>query len=481
MRLLAVVPLLLLAAVCARAESPRPRLLVLTDIGGDPDDMQSMRRLMLYANEFEIAGLVASASGTPGELRREVTRPELIREIVRDYAAVRPNLARHAPGYPPAETLERLIHAGSSRRGIPNLGAGRGTPASGHIIAAADASPEPLHVVIWGGAHDLAQALWDVRDRRSPEAAARFVSRLRVYAIADQDAWKGEPGTGQWIRENFPGLRYVESGPPGMHRFTALFRGMYQNDSAGGDHPVLPLVPAGLMPLTQRDWVETNVREGHGPLGAGYPIVPHNPASANNTSGVKEGDTPSWFFVLPNGLSDPEYPEYGGWGGRFRHDTGGHYIDAEDEHPSGSSDASLRRKWTVARWREAYQNDFAARMDWCVAPRQDANHNPEVVVNGQKGKHILRIAAAAGQTVALSAAGSIDPDGHRLAFRWFVYREAGACEHALELAGATASQVRFVAPKVTQPRDIHVICEARDDGEPNLYAYRRIIVTVSPK
>src|SRR5438477_4175802 len=83
----------------------KPRLLVLTDIGGDPDDQQSMIRLMTYANEFEIEGLIASANGTPGELKETVTRPELIREIVDAYGKVRPNLLLHRPDYPPAAAL----------------------------------------------------------------------------------------------------------------------------------------------------------------------------------------------------------------------------------------------------------------------------------------------------------------------------------------------------------------------------------------
>jgi hypothetical protein len=55
----------------------KPRLLVLTDIGGDPDDQQSMIRLMTYANEFEIEGLIASAAGIPGELKEELYFPRL--------------------------------------------------------------------------------------------------------------------------------------------------------------------------------------------------------------------------------------------------------------------------------------------------------------------------------------------------------------------------------------------------------------------
>ena len=35
---------------------------------------------------------------------------------------------------------------------------------------------------------------------------------------------------------------------------------------------------------------------------------------------------------------------------------------------------------------------------------------------------------------------------------------------------------RFVAPKVGEPTQFHVILEARDAGKPALYAYRRAII-----
>jgi hypothetical protein len=74
------------------APPEKPRLVVLTDIGGDPDDRQSLIRLLLYADEFDVEGLIASASGTPGELKQDVTKPELIRETVEAYGKVRDNL-----------------------------------------------------------------------------------------------------------------------------------------------------------------------------------------------------------------------------------------------------------------------------------------------------------------------------------------------------------------------------------------------------
>lgn len=139
----------------------------------------------------------------------------------------------------------------------------------------------------------------------------------------------------------FPTLRYVEAGPPSMSSFVSLFRGMHQNDSTS---PTIQLVADAVVPLDQSAWVTTNLRTGHGPLGEDYPIVTQNPTTTRNTSGVKEGDTPSWFYVLPNGLGDPGQPTWGDWGGRFAADTGGHFIDAQDEHFSGTTDADTRRK-----------------------------------------------------------------------------------------------------------------------------------------
>src|SRR5436190_10388963 len=143
-------------ASAAEAPGGKPRLLVLTDIGGDPDDQQSLIRLMLYSNEFDIEGLIASASGTPGELKAEVVRPELIREIVEAYGKVRQNLLLHASGYPAASQLLERIKAGNAQRGRLRLGADHDTEGSRRIIQAVDKAVDredrrPLNVTIWGG------------------------------------------------------------------------------------------------------------------------------------------------------------------------------------------------------------------------------------------------------------------------------------------------------------------------------------------
>jgi len=199
--LLAAASFVLAANSPSRAETPaldRPRLLVLTDFFKDPDDKQSLIRLLTYANEFELEGLIATslAFGT-GEVR-----PDLIKGVIDEYAKVFPNLREHGRSgyeYPAPNSLKSLVKAGAPvvrmwagrQKGFPVphppgardsrtcdppekwIGEGRDTEASEHIIRVADRDdPRPLWIGVWGGAMDLAQALWKVHHTRSPEETA---------------------------------------------------------------------------------------------------------------------------------------------------------------------------------------------------------------------------------------------------------------------------------------------------------------------
>lgn len=329
--------LLIIVVVCVARPVPaqdRPRLVVLTDIGGDPDDQQSMIRLMVYSNEFEIEGLVASASGTPNELKESITRPDLIREIVKAYGEVRPKLSDHASGWPEVDELLGRIKSGNRFRGLDQIGEGHDTEGSRFLIERVDAGSanQPLNVSIWGGQTDLAQALWRVKHDRGAAGLAEFVSRLRVYDIADQD------GIAAWMSAEFPGMHYILSRHrDGADKRTAAFRGMYLT----GDES-----------LTSREWIANNVIST-GPLGKLYPT---RTWTAPNPHGcMKEGDTPSWFFFLPRGGNDPADPTQPGWGGQFRKSDGGWYRDDQ---------ADVDARESVSRWRADFQADFAKRMGW---------------------------------------------------------------------------------------------------------------------
>ena len=451
--------LILLATTHAFAQTADPhsasldkqRLVILTDIGGDPDDMQSMIRLMLYANEFDIEGLIASASGTRGELKKAITQPQLIEQVVQAYGKVQPNLAKHAEGYPTAQTLLKVIQSGNPQRGLDAIGKGHDTDGSRWIIEVVDRDdPRPVNIAIWGGQTDFAQALWHVKNNRSSADYEKFKAKLRVHDINDQD------GIADWIFKEFPNLFYVlSSASKGQNKIEGAYRGIY----LGGD-----------LSLVSRDWMENNIRNDHGPLGQMYP--PKTSTPPNPYGAIKEGDTPSWFYFLPTGLSDASHPEWGGWGGRFQQNSINIWRDAKDHV---GNDTSARA--TVWRWRPAFQAEFQARLDWCVQPYAEANHPPKAILNGDSSYAMIQLNAKPGETVKLSAEGSRDSDGTDVQAHWFIYKEAGTASNDVKLSTEEGLTTNFTAPKTGT---VHVILEVRDSGTPTLSRYRRAVVTIKP-
>ena len=426
------------AAAAPLQDDPRPRLLILTDIGGDPDDRQSLIRLLVHADAFELEGFIASASGTPGELKREITQPHLIRETIEAYGQVLPSLRRHSPGFPDAAALLARVRSGNPKRGWERVGEGHDTEGSRWILQAVDRpDPRPLHIAIWGGQTDLAQALWRVRADRGEAGYRAFIRRFRVYDIDDQDR------IAEKIWAEFPGLNYIlAKAPKGRDKREGMYRGMY----LGGD-----------LELTSLAWIDAHVRSGHGPLGALYP--PKTWTAPNPHGALKEGDTPSWFYVFPTGLGDPDRPDWISWGGRFVKTPEAIWRDA----PEGRD--------AVARWRPAFQNEFRARMDWCVKPFAEANHPPSITLNGDGTCRALEMEGQAGGEVRFSASAK-DPDGHAVSFRWTVEGDA--------TIRGDGPQAVLAVPPGAAGREIHVLLEATDAGDPPLTRYRRAVVRVAP-
>ncbi len=441
------------ASVPAEARS---RVMVLTDIGGDPDDQESMIRFLLYSNEFDVEGLIASSSR---HLRTGV-EPQQIVQRINAYGEVLPNLRAHAQGWPEPQYLLERVKAGSGEFGMAGVGDGKDTDASRWIIETVDRpDPRPVYFLIWGGAVDLAQALHTVRATRSEAEVAAFVSKLRVYSISDQD------NAGPWIRRYFPDTFWIASIHAHRHYNLSTWGGISGDEFYYFDGPDFRLV--------NRQWVRENIRKG--PMGALYPLPEF----------IMEGDSPTILYMIPNGLGSPEHPDYGSWGGRYGRvsEWDGVWADTSDFVIDGRGRVHQDNKATIWRWREAFQNDFATRIQWTLhSERSSANHNPTLVLNGAPGRAPVELTARAGETVELTADGSRDPDGDTVTYSWWQYRESEAVNRSPELYLQTRDPMRtqFVAPRVGEPTRFHVILEARDDRTPGLYAYRRAIITVNP-
>src|SRR5664279_622043 len=221
---------------------------------------RSFVRFLLYANEWDIEGIIANrAQARDGEnLNPERSGLGILRRMIQAYGKCYPTLAQHDPRYPSAERLlERTVP------GYENTEAGVEL-----IIAAVDrADPRPVWFSNWGTDHGsapscLKRALDRVRRQRGQAGYARFKEKLR---LSSADAF-GEhtstlaPPWELWVDTYRPEL----DGKRWYHRFSAL------TARAGGFD------------------LERDARTGHGPLGALYPT--------NTTHRQKEGDTMAFLY-----------------------------------------------------------------------------------------------------------------------------------------------------------------------------------------
>jgi len=445
------------------------RLIVLTDIENEPDDAQSMVRLLTYSNHFYIEALIATTSTW---MRNEVADWR-IKEIISSYGKVKKNLDVHEKGYPDSKYLLSILKKGNPKFGMNGVGNSEDSEGSDFLIDIFEKDDDrPIWISVWGGANVLAQALWKLNRIKTPSEVEDIIDKLRVYTISDQD------DSGPWIRKNFPSLFYIVS--PG---FEENWGGQYHYATWSGisgdnfhgrfDGPDFKIV--------DNPWLDENIRKNHGKLGNEHP----------HTEYLMEGDTPSFLGLVQNGLNNPENPNYGGWGGRYEFyipqfkkymyypETRPIWTNAEDEVYSNITKRfHTSNHATIWRWRRAYQHDFAARIDWSNEKKySDANHPPVPLLN-----HKNQITAKSGELITLDASSSTDPDNDSLNYRWIYYKEVGTLiRHEIEIKNLDSSKINFIAPEVDEGKTIHFILEVEDDGVPSLTRYQRVIISVLPK
>jgi hypothetical protein len=470
-----------------RVCSTKPRVFIVSDISNEPDDAESLVRYLLYSNEFDTRGLVACTS----TWMKRVVHPEDMQKIVRAYAKVVDSLNEHVHpenAYPSAASIMDLIRTGPALYGKealqPDVPLSEGAQL---LIQRLDESDEPLWVLCWGGTNVLAQALRHVQTQRSDSEAAKLRSKMRVYAISDQD------DTGMWIRYQFPDVFYIASAHGWNQYGLAAWTGIsgdkyYKFDQGGPDFT-----------KCTKEWIKEAIQIG--PLGEAYPDYMFIP----------EGDTPTFLYLIQNGLGSPEHPEWGSWGGRYlatdAAEAGRHFTDTVDRVVGKNGQTYISNHATIWRWREAYQNDFAARIQWTLGKyASQCNHAPVAIVNGSDGgpEHLF-IEAEAGATIQLDASKSYDPDGDDLTFSWSQYKDATATQWSVDMEVESCEfkdedvnrPGRVVSVQLPRPEQcaidmftgkakekgqiLHFILELKDNGTPPLVTYKRVVVQTTNK
>ncbi len=476
------------------AVTMKPRTIVTTD--GEVDDQNSFHRLLLYANEFDLEGLIYSSSqwhysgdgkGTlftsemPSTARRYGERTDLrwsgtawMQELIDKYASVYDNLLKNDGDYPSPEYLKSIVKVGNIEFEGEMSKDTEGSDRIKSILL--DDEPGPVYVQIWGGTNTLARALKSIEDEyrntgQWAEVYRKVSDKTFIYTVLDQDATYNN-----YVAPNWPGIRVIYN----SSQFWS-FAYMWAR-----------VVPDTLKPFFGGEWISENIKFGHGPLLESYytwgdgqhiPDDPeHNQGDSLEMAGrgrtqydfIAEGDSPSFFFLLDYGLRSMEDPAYGGLGGRFVRSAANprRWEDGRDVADFDPYTGERETSYPQIRWLETLQNDFAARADWCVMEYEDANHAPVVHL-----EHPADITAQPGDRVQLEGVAE-DPDGDRLEYHWWQYVEAGTCDHEVSVEGSGSSSASFIMPQDAETGStVHMILEVKDGGNPRLTRYRRVIVT----
>jgi len=479
-----------------RSAGQKVRTVVTTD--GEVDDMDSFVRMLLYANEFKLEGLVYSSSqwhwkgdgkGTKFTSELEMTaklygeRTDLrwvgtswIQEFLDDYETVYPTLSQHAAGYPTAAELRKLVKVGNI-----NFEGDMAAPTEGsewikNLLL--DNNPQPIYLQIWGGANTVARALKSIEEEYKSksnwaEIYQKVCNKAIMYNILDQDATYRK-----YIKPNWPDLRM-------FNNFKQFWCFAY---------PWPRVVPEQLQPFLRGGFMGPKIIQNHGPLLANYYAWGDGKritADSDHIQGSKEeaeknkmtpydfiseGDSPAYFHLVDVGLMNLEHPEYGGWGGRMVQSTTNpkHWEDGNEVKDFNFYTQKDDTAFPQTRWVEALQLDFAARADWCIKPYAEANHPPVIAV-----KTGNRMKVKAGAQVKIQASAK-DPDKQTVNFTFWRYDEADtAGSDKVEINNQGKGKAVVMVPASAKKGEtLHIIVEGRDTGSPAIIRYQRVILEV---
>lgn len=488
------------SATFEKEEGVRPRTIVTTDL--ECDDICALIHMLLYTNEIDLDGIVVTSSTyhwtgdgkhTQAEINDHTIGAEhqeegnnltewrpmdleyLPKLISEDYAEVYPSLSANDERYPSPDELLSRVYLGNYEFEGDTRSDTEGSDFIKQCLL--DDDDRTLYLEAWGGSNTVARALMSIeeehKDSSDWDAIRKSVSEKAILiSFGDQDTTYED-----YIAKQWPDLKH-------MYCVTAAYGYGMQN-----------VAPLDVQDTFRPAWLKENIKFDHGALLEAYPLIGDgihyegeiDSSQFGDLEAVKnswlsyvgidyqqydfisEGDAPCFMYLIPVGLRGVENSAYGSWGGRMD-DKGA--IPEYDVTRGMVTDG-----YSAHRWLKAYQNDFAARADWCVKAYDECNHQPVVDVE------TADFEAQAGTTVELKGK-AYDPDGDQITSNWFVYGEAseydGESAATMDVWEHDALETSFTIPADAKKGDVfNLVLEVTDDGEPALTRYAQVIVTVN--
>lgn len=489
----------------------KPRVIVTTDM--EVDDMNSAIHLALYLNEIDVEAFVYTASQyhfqgdgihsltevnphwrtkgrrsyeekipgphpdpEAGVLRRYRPFPEGWLENLweNEYAEAYPYLSDNAEGFPTPEELVVRTYVGN----IAFEGDVReDTPGSDVIkTAILDDDPRVLWLLSWGGMNTIVRALMSIAEQYQgtptwENVQAQVYKKVRVMGVME--------GIGQdnsWLDHGqtlFPDLIFW--------RVPFGYGGYVDAKFAQPDS----------IELFKAPWPESNITQGNGVLMARYMLYGDGrhyegepmrfqfgehatldwgfagmtPLVFDPGDFMAEGDSTTYIPLLPFGLRGMDDPCFDTVLGKLFRD--GTEAPAGAPNFSSMGDMFKPKDANPNPFLRAYQEDFAARAQWCAHPYEQCNHAPVI------SQVSADVEVKTGETVYLSAQAS-DPDGDELSCRWVRYAADGSV--LWESAGLKAE---FTVPQDAASGEFIVLTlVVRDDAVRPMTRYAQVGISV---
>jgi hypothetical protein len=449
----------------------KTRVIVTSD--GEIDDECSFVRFLLYANEWDIEGIITSSSQYHWHAHKWAG-DDWAQPYLQAYAKVYANLLKHDSRYPSPEYLQSKTLLGNVEveGEMDSI-----TPGSQHIVKVLldEKDNRPIWLQAWGGTNTIARALKTI-EQTHPDKMQYVANKMRFFFIWEQDSTYQSYIRPHWGKYNIPTII--------SDQFIAYMYYWKQT------------LPKNLQPYFTSNWMTQNILKDHGHLCSLYKAHKNGDKGFEEGDFRSEGDSPAFFQTIETGLRSVESPDWGGWGGRFVKVRDNTWLDpvADDtyQYPEGRwwgnnawgrerlrkniPDDSLLLAYLKPTWQwaDALQNDFAARADWCVKSFAEANHPPTV-----KLANAINIKALPGKKIKLSAKGTTDIDGDKFFYHWWQYTDAGTCKTAITINNAEKKKAFFKVPaNAVTGTTIHIICEVKDNVTPQLTRYQRVVIEI---